>query len=355
MTKKLLSLLFGGTAVLAVAFFWFSTPTLSFDTLYGPVTINEPVLVKLIQDPTMQRLKKIHQYGVDHYVIKQEEGHNRFEHSLGVWLLLARYKAPLKEQIAGLLHDVSHTVFSHVGDFVYRKSALGDAYQDDIHESFITNSSLMPLLASYNYTVQDIHHKNKHFTALEPELPEISADRLEYNLSDGFFAGLITKPEIKTLLDAVKFDNNTWYFTDTVQAKKFALISLYLTEHTWGSPTALLIDTWAAEAIRRALELGIINRDEFHHSTDDAVWQKLTQSQDSIIQNLLTKLRNYKTEFVLNDKKYDVVLKAKFRGVNPWVKTTNGLTRLTELDADFKKQFDQLRDLMAKGWHIKFT
>ena len=43
----------------------------------------------------------------------------RFEHSLGVFALLRRLRAPRREQVAGLLHDISHTAFSHAVDFVF--------------------------------------------------------------------------------------------------------------------------------------------------------------------------------------------------------------------------------------------
>ena len=43
----------------------------------------------------------------------------RLEHSLGVYLLLTRLGAGRRERVAGLLHDVSHTAFSHAVDFLF--------------------------------------------------------------------------------------------------------------------------------------------------------------------------------------------------------------------------------------------
>ncbi len=85
------------------------------DAIYGKYKINEPVLVELIKSRPMQRLKKIAQLGIPDrfYHIR---GFSRFEHSLGVMLLLRKLNASLEEQAAGLLHDVSHTAFSHVVD-----------------------------------------------------------------------------------------------------------------------------------------------------------------------------------------------------------------------------------------------
>lgn len=106
---------------------------LTLTTLYGDFTIAEPVLIELLQDPYMQRLKHIRQYGTNYYTIKKQD-FNRFDHSVGVFVLLRKYGASLNEQIAGLLHDVSHTVFSHCGDYLFKVSQLdGSSYQDTIH------------------------------------------------------------------------------------------------------------------------------------------------------------------------------------------------------------------------------
>lgn len=77
--------------------------------LYGTFEISEPVLVDLINSPELQRLKKISMAG--YYPGCPSfcnPDYNRYNHSLGVFMLLRRFKAPLLEQIAGLIHDISH-------------------------------------------------------------------------------------------------------------------------------------------------------------------------------------------------------------------------------------------------------
>src|SRR5579862_5825782 len=78
-------------------------------TPYGNFNVHEPVLLELFDSPALVRLKGVRQYGVTYYADKKE--YNRYEHSVGVWAILRRFNARLEEQIAGLLHDVSHTVF----------------------------------------------------------------------------------------------------------------------------------------------------------------------------------------------------------------------------------------------------
>ena len=87
------------------------------DRVYGEVAIEEPEILDLIRCPTFQRLKGIRQAGPSALAFPFKNV-TRFEHSLGVFLLLRRLGADRREQVAGLLHDISHTAFSHAVDFV---------------------------------------------------------------------------------------------------------------------------------------------------------------------------------------------------------------------------------------------
>lgn len=57
------------------------------DTFYGPIEVQEPVLLELIDSPAFKRLKGVHQYGVAYYTTHREE-YNRYDHSIGVFTIL---------------------------------------------------------------------------------------------------------------------------------------------------------------------------------------------------------------------------------------------------------------------------
>ncbi len=80
------------------------------DRVYGKVTIDDPNVVALISTPTFERLKGIKQAGPSAYAFPFKQV-TRWEHSLGVYHLLRRLGADRREQVAGLLHDISHTAF----------------------------------------------------------------------------------------------------------------------------------------------------------------------------------------------------------------------------------------------------
>ncbi|MDR3559265.1 MAG: hypothetical protein P4L58_02590, partial [Candidatus Pacebacteria bacterium] len=110
------------------------------DRAYGQVEITEPVILDLLNSPELQRLKEISQAG---YYEPYYPGtnHSRYEHSLGDCLLLNKFGATIEEQIAGLIHDVSHSAFSHAVDYaLFEGSEKEHNHQDNYFEEFVLNS-----------------------------------------------------------------------------------------------------------------------------------------------------------------------------------------------------------------------
>ena len=97
------------------------------DRVYGEVVIEDPAILDLVGCDTFQRLRGIHQAGPSALPFPFKDV-TRFEHSLGVFVLLRKLGAPPREQVAGLLHDISHTAFSHAVDFVVT------SHEQDHHE-----------------------------------------------------------------------------------------------------------------------------------------------------------------------------------------------------------------------------
>ena len=134
------------------------------DSIYGRQLIQEPVLLELIKSKPIQRLKKISQFGIpdEYYHVKN---FYRYEHSVGVMILISRLGGSTEEQVAGLLHDVSHTAFSHVIDWVVGEAG-DETYQDTRHEDIISSEEISGILKRYKYEprrIADYHNFKKGF------------------------------------------------------------------------------------------------------------------------------------------------------------------------------------------------
>lgn len=201
--------------------------------------IKEP-LIGLIKTPTIQRLKKIGQRSASKYYNSYSNFISRYDHSISVLVLLIKYNANITTQIAGLLHDASHTVFSHVGDFLFKYKDHKDSYQDSIHEWFLKEQGINKVLEKYNFSLQKILHKNSQHKLLEQDLPDICIDRLEYNLQAGLENNLIKKDNIEKILNDLTYKNEKWFFGKINIAKKFTSISLKMTKNKLANPINIL-------------------------------------------------------------------------------------------------------------------
>lgn len=323
-------------------------------TLYGPLVVENPVIKHILQLPALERLKKVSQSGVASYVIPQLKAWSRYDHSLGVLYLLQRYGASLEEQLAGLLHDVSHTAFSHVADFVFEHTSDNDSYQDSIHEWFLRSCAIDKELALFSISLEEVLHKSGGHKALEQDLPYLCADRLDYNLMGGALFGRITPQEVQELLLHLKFEDDTWFFVDQAWAKKFGLLVLENDVKIWGTAWNGVLYELAAQALRRAFTLQLVSQQDLHFSTDDVLWNRLLMSDDSIIKDLLYKFFHYQDTYKLVDHgAHDLAFHPKFRGIDPFVKTSSGLVHLSKLDLQFAGEYECTRDLIKRGWFVK--
>lgn len=327
--------------------------SIEFPSPYGLLSIEDPLAIELIESAPFQRLRGINQYGVVNFIMPTET-YSRFEHSLGVYHLIRKARRTREEEIAGLLHDVSHTVFSHVGDYVFEERYPGSSYQDDIHLWFLNESGIGKILKKHGFSSEKVDHKSPGFIALDQSLPSLCADRIEYNLQGGFLRGMLSKEDFLEIYQALDFQGGNWFFNSATPAKKLGKCSLVMTETLWGAPWEGLAYRLTAEALRRAFQIGEISFDEFHFSTDNLVWKKLLSSKDRIIAKRMQSTQNIHSHFTLTSLgDEDILLKLKFRGVNPLVSDRGILKPLTAIDSDFAREFDRVKTVMETGWPIR--
>jgi hypothetical protein len=328
---------------------------LHLDTIYGELTVSDPLILDLLDSPFMKRIKDIDQHGI-YYFRKDSPTFNRYDHCVGVYYLLKKYKTPLIEQAAGLIHDISHTAFSHLSDIVYNYDDKVLPYQDSIHYWYLNKINIHEITDKYHYTIDDLLFKNGDYLALEQPLPDICADRLEYNLHTGYVFNFLTKEEIQTILKDLSFENGRWFFSTPSIAKKFASLSLYFTENFWGSDWNSVIYKLSAGAIQRALNLKLITFEDIHFSTDKVILEKLFNHPDEALQAHLRKCFDYVKQFSLGTRSHhNYSIFPKFRGINPWVKIDNQFYRLTSLDLDFALEYLRVKKVLNDGIYLNIN
>lgn len=149
------------------------------DQIYGEHRITEPVLTELLQCPAVTRLRGVSQHGITGY-IRCSARITRYEHSVGAFLLVRKVGGSLEEQIAALLHDVSHTAFSHSVDGTLSKP--GESFHETMKHGYLWNTPLPDMMNRYQITHNVF--EEELYPLVERPAPHLCADRLDYALRD---------------------------------------------------------------------------------------------------------------------------------------------------------------------------
>lgn len=308
------------------------------DKIHGRIIIDEPVIAELIQSGPMQRLKHISQDGAPHF-IQPIRNVTRFEHSVGAWYLSHLYNRPIEEQIASLLHDVPHTAFSHVIDIVTQD--VDNAYHDKFTNEVILASDIPGILKKHGVDIDKVLNK-ENYHLLENDLPDISVDRWDYFMRDGFTFGLIPKQVIKLFLASVKEKNEQFYFEDLRVASLFAVLFMNCTRLMWLDPTSHGSFYLLADVLQYAVEHGVLTEKDFF-KTDEAVLQMLRDVHDEKIDARLQRLQPGKEFMYVSEQEAEFYGRNKPRFVDPLVEQDGVLKRVSELVPGIRGYFDEFK------------
>ncbi|HSM57107.1 MAG TPA: HD domain-containing protein [Candidatus Sulfomarinibacteraceae bacterium] len=301
------------------------------DVIYGEVQIDEPVLRSLMASSAMQRLKGVLQHGISG-LIGVTSPITRFEHSAGTMLLVRRMGGDLQEQIAALLHDVSHTAFSHVIDYVYNNHD-DQSYHEEIKERYMSQTDLPERLARHGYDWRAFIEEAP-YPLLEQPAPRLCADRLDYFLRDSVELDLATGAEIQNCLEHLVVREGRIVTDDISTARWLAHTYIAADKASWANFREVGLYELTARAIRRALEVGHVREMDFW-GTDEALWRRLHVAQDNTVRETL-RLVHPETSFVWDEERPTFAVSTKLRSIDPDIVAENGqVAPLSSIDEQF--------------------
>ena len=318
------------------------------DAIYGIVEINEPVLIDLMATQAMRRLHGVLQHGIT-ALIGLTQPVTRFDHSVGVMLLVRGLGGSLEEQIAALLHDISHTAFSHVIDYVV-DGHDNQSYHEEWKESHLAASDVPDVLARHGYDWRDFLHE-EDYALLEQPAPRLCADRLDYFLRDSRDLGLSSLAEIDHTLDhLIVFDGRIG--VDAIEVARW-LADTYIASDkaSWANFREVGLYEVTAQAIKTALQIGMLAEEDFR-GTDDQLWRKLQAIDQPAVRYWLRSISRA-TRFERDDVDPTFRVSTKLRTIDPDVLIDARFVPLSALDAEFARyRAEYLRENSGK-WPMR--
>ncbi len=167
------------------------------DPVYdGFLSVEDPVILRVIEHPYFQRQRRIKQLGLT-YLVYPGATHTRFSHMLGALNLMGRALEVLRQKgveitdeecrgakLAILLHDIGHGPFSHTSERV-----LADVPHEDITLLMMQriNAEMDGMLDTAIAIFSNTYAKHFLHQLVSSQL---DMDRLDYLGRDSFFTGV---------------------------------------------------------------------------------------------------------------------------------------------------------------------
>lgn len=167
------------------------------DPVFGFILVPYALLFHLIEHPYLQRLKRIKQLGLSHYVYPGAQ-HTRFQHILGAMHLMEEAVKTLRDKkveitkqeekavlAAILLHDIGHGPFSHALEnsiVPVHHEQISLLTMQHLNEEFKNKLDLAIQIFQGTYHKQFLHQLVSS---------QLDMDRMDYLRRDSFFTGVI--------------------------------------------------------------------------------------------------------------------------------------------------------------------
>lgn len=297
-----------------------------------------------LEAPALQRLANISQSCWTEYnqFVKYNISVSRLDHSLGVALIIWHFTHDIQQTLAGLFHDVSHTVFSHVGDFL-----LGDAENQESSEMYTTSilqndPIIQQELQKLWIQLEQVDDYTQYTIADNPG-PQLAADRLEYSLWTPYALGTRTLEEVSSLYNDLivytneKGEEEIWFSTPE-KAIYFALLSVENDESIYASYESVVWMSFLAYMLDTLLKGGFITQKQLYtlQEKDIIALLQTASEKTKAMREFYTHLKTYKIDRYKTERNlFTASSKAKKRRIDPLVQTDRWLQRVSSISTDF--------------------
>ncbi|MCX8192368.1 MAG: HD domain-containing protein [Nitrososphaeria archaeon] len=269
------------------------------DPVHGYILLDEELL-NIVDTSAFQRLRRIHQLPFV-YLVYPGARHTRFDHSLGCMHLARMFGERLGLDphklkvltIAGLIHDIGHTPYSHLLEALLREKSL--THEDITLKILINDPEISESIERCSVSVRDV------VDVLEKKDPigtvvtgPVDVDKLDFLLRDSYFTGAFYGiVDIERIIYTSKLINGRLALStralgvveELAIARYQSFMNIYF-HHTVRAAQAMFLR--GVKMLGERLDFTSMSVEEFLNHDDYTVWCMMRQNEKTreIIKNI---------------------------------------------------------------------
>ena len=309
-----------------------------------------------INTPQMQKLAGISVSCGTYYtkLFDKMVWYSSLDHSIAVSLIVWNFTKDKKQTIAGLFHDIATPVFKHSIDFMNGDYKKQESTEDLTTQIISESKEIMSLLKRDGIKIEEVD--NYHiYPIADNDTPMLSADRLEYTLSNGLGAckNIWNLEEVKEIYENIEIQKNEQGieelgFKDIKIAEKFVRGMRKLSNSYIDNKTKFSMQ-FLADIMKIMSSQNLITKKDLYELSEKEVIEKIENCDYAEISQKFDMWKNAheikESDEAVKDK-YCVSIDAKIRYINPLV---NGI-RISEISEVAKEEIQKALEFKTKKY-----
>ena len=267
--------------------------------------------------------------------------YSSLDHSVAVALIIWHFTHDKKQTLSGLFHDIATPAFKHCVDFLNGDYIKQESTEDLTTDIIKSSKEIMSLLKRDKIKLSEV--ENYHlYPIADNDTPKLSADRLEYSLSNALFTyTLLSAEEVRNIYNDLSVQKNNdneieLGFQSEQTALEFvkttsAMSIIYRDDRTRYSMQFI------ADILKKLNCDGKITRGDLYELKEEDIINLIKKSKYSDIFESWRSAKTIKTSSVMPEGVYSVHLATKVRYIDPLF----GGQRISGVNSDAKSSIAQ--------------
>ena len=272
-------------------------------------------------------------------IFNKIDPYSRYEHSVGVGLIVWHFTGDVQQSVAALFHDIATPVFSHVVDFMNGDHVRQESTESQTTAMIASSPALQECLRRAGLQTCDVNDYHR-FPVADNDTPHLSADRLEYTLGNVVNYGVGSRETVAAWYNNLVVGRNDegvdeLMFRELQIAEPFALAAIQMS-HLYVSDEDRFSMQMLAELMAKHIRRGVLSEADLY-TTELQVIELLLRDPEAVAD--WQRYRAYHKMITPKEQGISRIIPAKKRYIDPYVQGRGRVSKLSPAFAEKLQQF----------------